>query len=137
MAHTLPDEVLNVFWAEITWEDGRVPPIVLFAEIYDTLEIKAFMLFRIAEAFEIGTPPDFDTELNDWCLFVVNEIVEFGQDFGVNNIKGVITLPNRRAIADDAEAQIIAGTVHGMGQIWTDLLLRVNKAIDPNFGAPA
>jgi len=103
MATQVPDETFVVYWHLLDWEETNNED--LFTSFFDQEDI-LLMLFEVLKAIKIDNPPDLATETNDWALFILNVFVEFAADFGVNNIKSIITNPDRWAIADAAEITI-------------------------------
>ena len=108
MITQIPKEVLAVIRKELEWEDEHVPPIDLFSTYRnEDIEVHALLMTRIAFALKYKNPPNMTTNLNDWCLFILNEFVEYGADIGVPNIKSIIKIPDTNTIANAAETSII------------------------------
>lgn len=97
MSTVLDDEVFLVYYHILEWEDltGKN----LFVGMSEGEE-SAYMLMKVAMAVYNGNPPDRTADTRGWVLFILNEFVEFAADFGINNIKEIITTADRNSIAD-------------------------------------
>lgn len=98
MAAAIPNEVHIVCFQLFIWdEDFNDNALSGFQD----REQQLYQLFRIAEALQNDTPPDLVTETKDWAEFIINVIVDYMFDFGLNNVKGDLNPPTIGSIADE------------------------------------
>jgi hypothetical protein len=111
-----PDATV-VFFHVTDWEEQNGEN--LFSSFYDW-EDGVLMLARIGKALKHDSPPDRATLPEDFALFVLNEMIEYAADTGVNNIKSIIKVQDRNSIADAcALSYATAESSWPSGSLWS------------------
>jgi len=126
----VPNEVIAVFFELRAFEDLHNLQPALFSELYSEGDDKAHLISGIARALKVNGVPDIELDPKGWVLFIMNETLEFIQDFSVPDIKTIITNEDRESIADLAVIRINGIRPFASHQDWDSILENFNEMLN-------
>jgi hypothetical protein len=111
----IPERVAAVFVALAEWEELPENNYKEFSAMWESIDV-TLMYFEMYKALLLNSPPDPTIDQTAWDLFVLNVFIEYGQEYGLNNIKSIIKNKDRDDIV--ATVDIIIGSGHQMPHLY-------------------